>query len=111
MIGEHETRNAVRGRDVGGFTGKGDLDGGRTPRDEGGEAAFADAEEGFVDLCRMSICIKNLKYQTEIKRNPYIEMTLREMDESVIKTYISRVSFSLDDVKNRNVTALLAGVC
>ena len=29
---------------------EGDLDAGGAPRDEGGEVAFADAEEGFVDL-------------------------------------------------------------
>lgn len=35
---------------VGGCAGQGYLDGGRAPGDEGCKAAFADAEEGFVDL-------------------------------------------------------------
>ena len=40
---------------VGGCAGQSDLDGGWAPGDEGCEAAFADAEEGFVDLGHISI--------------------------------------------------------
>ena len=41
----------MRVGEVRGFFGQGNLDGGWAPGDEGCEAAFADAEEGFVDLC------------------------------------------------------------
>jgi len=56
VICQHEPGDAGWGPggegrgEVGGCAGQGDLDGGRAPGDEVGEVAFADAEEGFVDL-------------------------------------------------------------
>lgn len=50
MVREHETGDAVRFLDVGRLLGEGDLDRGGAPGDEGGEVAFADSEEGLVDL-------------------------------------------------------------
>lgn len=62
MVREHETRDAGRrvgrvGREeVGGGAGECDLNAGGSPGDEGREAAFADAEEGFVNLVVESQC-------------------------------------------------------
>lgn len=52
VVGQHQAADLGRvgGCCVGRGAGQGDLDGGWAPGDELGEAAFADAEEGFVDL-------------------------------------------------------------
>lgn len=50
MVREHETRDAVTVRDVWGFLGDGDLNGGGTPGDEFCDFTFSHAQEGFVYL-------------------------------------------------------------
>lgn len=59
MIGKHEARNAVSVGEIGGFLREGDLNGGGAPGDEGCQAAFADAEEGFVDLGIVNISLSH----------------------------------------------------
>ena len=55
VVGQHEAGDAVRVGEVGRFLRQSDLDGRRTPGDELCEVAFADAEEGFVDLVLQSV--------------------------------------------------------
>ena len=67
---------------VGGCAGQGYLDGGRAPGDEGCEAAFADAEEGFVDLeddCQYT-CLKRAKKRKVRGRGEEGEGNLHQLD-------------------------------
>ena len=66
------------------------MDGGWAPGDEGCEAAFADAEEGFVDLAHLSTGLE----QSTSGAGP--------------KTYLRGICFSLYDVQNTNVAARFA---
>lgn len=50
MISQHKATHAMARSNVRRLAGQGDLNRSWTPRDEGGELALTDAEEGLVDL-------------------------------------------------------------
>ena len=75
-------------RDVRGFSGECDLNGGWTPRYKVCELSFTDPEQGLVDL----------KWRVMSKR----EATLPRQGP-----YIGRIDISLDNVQNTNVAGCL----
>lgn len=89
VVGQHETGDAMRVSEIGGLLRESYLDRGRAPRDEFCKVAFADAEEGFVDLF---YCLCQIA-------------AWRNIADRNWKTYFRWIGFALNDIENTDVAA------